>query len=385
VRAPTPEAAEATRHTQVEEARSPRRRRVIASLVVLVLVLGSAVLISRAVGGGGQGNEGTIDNASSTSLATVTRRSLSSQTNVNGTLTYAGSHGVVNQATGTLTALPAVGDVIEAGDVLYRVDGDPVVLLQGNAPAYRILVPGLRGPDVRQLNADLVDMGYATRAALDPTSDRFGSQTSRALRKLQAQLGVETTGILLLGQAVFLPTAVRVTEVSATPGTLAEQGASILSATSTRPQVSIDLDAAQQGLVKVGDNVTITLPDGTTTSGVVSRVGSVATTPSDSSDSQDTSPTISVEVTLTHPAQAGHLDQAPVLVAITTDTVKHALVVPVNALLALAGGGYAVEVSSGGSRHLVPVELGLFDDAQGLVQVSGSGLEEGQRVVVPAS
>jgi hypothetical protein len=173
--------------------------------------------------------------------------------------------------------------------------------------------------------------------------------------------------------------------VSATPGTLAEQGASILSATSTRPQVSIDLDAAQQGLVKVGDKVTITLPDGTTTSGVVSRVGSVATTPSDSSDSQDTSPTISVEVTLTHPAQAGHLDQAPVLVAITTDTVKHALVVPVNALLALAGGGYAVEVSSGGSRHLVPVELGLFDDAQGLVQVSGSGLEEGQRVVVPAS
>src|SRR4029450_9200566 len=337
----------------------------------LVLVLGSAVLISRAVGGGGQGNEGTIDNASSTSLATVTRRSLSSQTNVNGTLTYAGSHGVVNQATGTLPALPAVGGVMEAADVIYRVDGDPVVLLQGNAPAYRILVPGLRGPDVRQLNADLVDMGYATRAALDPTSDRFGSQTSRALRKLQAQLGVETTGILLLGQAVFLPTAVRVTEVSATPGTLAEQGASILSATSTRPQVSIDLDAAQQGLVKVGDKVTITLPDGTTTSGVVSRVGSVATTPSDSSDSHATSPTISVEVTLTHPAQAGHLDQAPVLVAITTDTVKHALVVPVNALLALAGGGYAVEVSSGGSRPPGPVAPGLFGEAKGLVPGGG--------------
>jgi hypothetical protein len=74
-----------------------------------------------------------------------------------------------------------------------------------------------------------------------------------------------------------------------------------------------------------------------------------------------------------------------VLVAITTDTVKHALVVPIGALLALAGGGYAVEVSSGGSRHLVSVRLGVFDDAEGLVQVTGSGLREGQRVVVPGS
>jgi peptidoglycan hydrolase-like protein with peptidoglycan-binding domain len=302
---------------------------------------------------------------------------------VNGTLTYAGSHSVVNQATGTLTALPAVGDVIEPGEVLYRVDGDPVVLLQGNVPAYRTLVPGLSGPDVRQLNADLVDLGYATRGALDPASAVFGSGTSRALRRLQARLGLDATGVLLLGQAVFLPSGVRVTEVSATSGTPAEQGASVLSATSTARQVSIDLDAAQQGLVEVGDRVTVTLPDGATTPGRVSKVGTVATTPSD--ESQDSSPTIPVRVTLTHPGSIGQLDQAPVLVSITTDSVQDALVVPVNALLALAGGGYAVEVSSGGSRHLVPVELGLFDDAEGLVQVTGSGLREGQHVVVPAS
>jgi multidrug efflux pump subunit AcrA (membrane-fusion protein) len=115
---------------------------------------------------------------------------------------------------------------------------------------------------------------------------------------------------------------------------------------------------------------------------VVSKVGTVATTPS---ENEDASPTIPVRVTLTHPGSIGQLDQAPVLVSITTDSVEHALVVPVSALLALAGGGYAVEVSSGGSRHLVPVELGLFDDAEGLVQVTGSGLREGQRVVVPAS
>ena len=380
MRAATREAREATRHATAEEARSPRRRRVIASLVVLALV-GTGLAVWSFGRAGRQANEG-IDNGTSTSLATVTRGSLSSRTSVNGTLTYAGSHSVVNQATGTLTALPAVGDVIEPGEVLYRVNGDPVVLLQGNVPAYRVLVQGLSGPDVKQLNADLVDLGYATGAALDPASDRFGSQTSRALRKLQARLGLETTGVLLLGQAVFLPSGVRVTEVSATSGTPAEQGVSVLSATSTTRQVSIELDAAKQGLVEVEDRVTITLPDGATTPGEVSRVGTVATTPS---ETEDTSPTIPVRVTLTHPGSIGQLDQAPVLVSITTDSVENALSVPVTAIVGKSGGGYAVEVSSGGSHHLVPVGLGLFDDVEGMVQVTGSGLHEGDQVVVPSS
>ena len=72
-------------------------------------------------------------------------------------------------------------------------------------------------------------------------------------------------------------------------------------------------------------------------------------------------------------------------VSITTASVKDAIVVPVNALLALASGGYAVEaVASGGTHHLVGVQLGLFDDADGLVQISGAGLSPGQRVVVPS-
>jgi multidrug efflux pump subunit AcrA (membrane-fusion protein) len=381
VRAATREVSEATRHPEREEARSRRRRRVIAGLVALALAVGTALAVWPFGRGRGQGNEG-IDNGSPTSLATVTRGSLSSRTSVNGTLTYAGSHSVVNQAAGTLTTLPAVGDVIEPGEVLYRVDGDPVVLLAGNVPAYRTLFQGLSGPDVRQLNADLVDLGYATRSALDPASDRFGSETSRALRRLQARLGLEPTGVLLLGQAVFLPSGIRVTEVSATSGSPAEQGGSVLSATSTARQVSIDLDAAQQGLVEVGGRVTITLPDGATTPGEVSRVGTVATTPS---ETEDASPTIPVRVTLTHPGSIGQLDEAPVLVSITTDSVEDALVVPVTAIVGKSGGGYAVEVSSGGSRHLVPVELGLFDDVEGMVQVTGSGLHEGDQVVVPSS
>jgi multidrug efflux pump subunit AcrA (membrane-fusion protein) len=65
--------------------------------------------------------------------------------------------------------------------------------------------------------------------------------------------------------------------------------------------------------------------------------------------------------------------------------VPNALAVPVTALLAQSTGGYRVEViDPGGTHHLVPVSLGLFDDADGLVQVTGSQLTAGQQVVVPA-
>ena len=93
-----------------------------------------------------------------------------------------------------------------------------------------------------------------------------------------------------------------------------------------------------------------------------------------------------MDVTPSDPAATGTWDQAPVRVGITTATVPSALAVPVTALLAQSGGGYAVEVvNAGGINHLVPVSLGLFDDADGLVQVSGSGLAVGQQVVVPTT
>jgi hypothetical protein len=117
----------------------------------------------------------------------------------------------------------------------------------------------------------------------------------------------------------------------------------------------------------------------------VSYVGTVATTPS-SDNGQNQTPTVEVDVAPLRPAETGRLDKAPVDVSITTATVRNVLAVPVNALLALASGGYAVEqVEADGTRRLLRVELGLFDDADGLVEVSGPSLAAGQRVVVPAS
>jgi hypothetical protein len=241
---------------------------------------------------------------------------------------------------------------------------------------------------VQELNADLVALGDST-TQLSPTSDRFGSATTAALEKLQAALGVTQTGTLTLGQAAFLPGPARVTAVAATLGSLARPGQPVLAATSTTRQVTIALDTALQSEVKVGDRVTITLPDNTTTPGVIASVGSVATTPSSSGGSGDagsTTPTVIVEATPSHPAATGAWDQAPVLVSITTISVSNALVVPEDALMALSGGGYAVEVADhGGAHHLVDVNLGIFDPADSLVQVSGSGLAAGQEVVVPGS
>jgi Putative peptidoglycan binding domain len=366
----------------------PRRkiaRRAVLVVVAAAIVAAAALAATGAFKRGGAASAGVIGNGSATGLATVTRQNLSAQTDVNATLGYAGSYNVINQAQGTFTALPSVGQVIRPGQVLYQVNGSPVVLLRGSTPAYRTLSEGayasdVTGADVAELNADLVALGYATTAEIPAGSDEFTWQTTQAVERLQAHLGVEQTGSLALGQAVFLPTAVRVMAVSASAGAAAQPGQPALTGTSTTREVTIPLDASQQSQVKVGDKVTITLPDNQTTPGLVSSVGKVATA------SQGGSPsTITVYVTPKDPAVTGSLDQAPVEVSITTASVQDALVVPVTALLALAGGGYAVEVAGpGGAHHLVSVSLGLFDDADGLVQVTGPGLSTGQQTVVPA-
>jgi hypothetical protein len=354
-----------------------RRLAVVAALIVVVAVV--VVAFADPFGSGGAG--GGEVNDGGTSLQAITRGALSSQTETSGTLGFAGSYSVINGASGTLTWLPSVGQIIPEGGVLYRVDGAPVILLSGKVPFYRALSDGMSGADVEQLNRDLVGLGYATSAELSPTSDDFSGATVDALESLQDHLGVTETGTLALGQAVFLPVQrLRITNVAGTLGGGAGQGAPLLTGSSARRVVSIELDAAEQTDVAVGDRVTITLPDNANTPGVVTSIGTVA-----SASQNGGSPTVPVSVRPLDPSATGSIDQAPVDVAITTGSVNNALVVPVDALLALSGGGYAVEeVSPAGRHQLVGVSLGLFDDASGMVQVGGPGLAVGQRVVVPS-
>ena len=354
-----------------------------------------------------------------TGTATVTRQSLTSQTQENATLGDAGTWSVAVPASsssstasssssssapgsGTFTWLPQIGQVIHQGQQIYAVSGSPVVLLYGPVPAYRDLSEGMMGGDVTELNRDLLHLGYAPRAALGPRSgwDYYSAETAYAVELLQTKLGLTVTGALPLGQAAFLPGPALVTGLGTSTSLSgpAASGTVVLTATSVTPIVAVELDPSLQSEVKNGDKVSITLPDGSITPGVVSQVGRVATTPNSSSSSNSGSAsqsgnssnssaggsgaTITVLVSLTHPKTAGKLNQAPVTVTITTGSVSNALTVPVDALLAQPGGGYAVEVTGPGQHHLVKVIPGMFDDAAGKVQVSGS-LTPGQHVVVP--
>jgi peptidoglycan hydrolase-like protein with peptidoglycan-binding domain len=362
---------------------SPRRALVVGGTAAALLAVAVVVVVagSSAGGDGGAGSGGQ-----GTSFATVREGPLSSQVNAAGTLAYAaradGSpYPVVNQASGTYTRLPAPGHVTRCGQVLYRVTDDPVVLLCGRTPAYRSLSEGMEGPDVRQLNRNLVRLGYATRAELDPASDYFGYQTERALEELQEHVGLYETGVLALGQAVFLPGPLRISKTTATLGGLAAPGSPLAEATSTRRRVKVELAAAQQSAVEVGDRAQVTLPDNSVAAGVVTRIGTVANA-AGGSGSDSTGATLPVYITLKAGARAGRLEGAPVQAQITTAGVRRALIVPVDALVSLAGGRYAVETAAG---SMVPVALGLFDDANGLVQVESAKLRAGQRVVVPGA
>jgi hypothetical protein len=284
----------------------------------------------------------------------------------------------------TFTALPPVGQIVARGQSLYEIGGQPVLLLYGSTPPTRAFVAGMSpGPDVAELNANLDALGYGGLAG-----DELTAGTAAAIRALQSARGAAVTGELLVGSVVFESGPVRVTSVTPTIGAAVMPGP-VLAITSTARQVKLALDASEQSSVKVGDTVTITLPDNQTTPGRITYVSSVATSPSSDGKGgggeEESAPTVEVHATPTDPTATGHLDQAPVNVEITTESVPHALAVPVAALLALAGGGYAVEVADGRVHRLVAVTVGLFDDAEGLVQVSGQGLQAGQRVVVPAT
>jgi multidrug efflux pump subunit AcrA (membrane-fusion protein) len=298
---------------------------------------------------------------------------------VNATLGYAGSYPVTGRGGGTLTWLPSAGQVISQGQTLYRVDnGSPVVLLYGSVPDWRSLDAGVTGADVTQLNHDLVALGDAGSAQVSALGwDYFSAQTAAGVVKLQSALGISSpSGSLPLGQVVFEPESLRVSRVTGSLGGPAS--GPVLAATSDRHAVTIPLNAAMQSQVTAGDTVTVTLPDGSSTPGTVSSVGTVAS-------GSGSNATIPVTVTLTDPGAAGTLDQAPVTVNLTTASARNALVVPVGALLAQAPGGYDVEVAGpGNTRRYVPVTTGIFDDAYGLVQVTGA-LTPGQRVVVPAT
>jgi peptidoglycan hydrolase-like protein with peptidoglycan-binding domain len=395
-----------------------RRRRAVVGALGAAAVAASAVAGGVQIDGGDPARPG--DAGTRGGSATAERRTLVDRESVDGTYGYGGSREVVNRlasssngnpsrsgngsgsgdgngsggggsTSNTLTAVARTGSIVGRGGVLYRVDDRPVVLMYGALPAYRTLQTGIRnGPDVLQLEQNLAALGYGSGLTVDR---HFSAATATAIERWQRATGLRATGKVEVGRIVFMPGLRRIGSHSADIGATLADGTAVMKTTSTKQLVKVELDVTKQSLVRAGDAVTVTLPSGDDVKGRIRTVGRVAHTPDSSSGSGgsgggggggdgSTDPVIDMTVTLRSARGLRRLDQAPVSVNIARESRRSVLSVPVTALLARAGGGYAVEViGAGGRREPRPVETGLF--AGGYVEIAGGSVRESERVAVP--
>jgi peptidoglycan hydrolase-like protein with peptidoglycan-binding domain len=353
----------------------PRRRGrtrwfVAAAVLVVVLGTGSAVLLTRV------SSATPVQEAAPPPVETaeVAKTDLSEEEEADGTLGYGEESTVGGRKPGTITSLPAAGATVTRCKPVYGVDAKPVPLFYGTLPFYRDLAEGAAdGPDVKQLEENLKACGYGGFGTPDK---KFTSATAAALKKWQKALGLDQTGAFGQGDVVLAAGEFRVSSLAAKLGSPAQ--GEVLKTTGTVRSVQVKLDAAKQDLAQQGAKASVTI-NGKTSKGTITDVGKAAVEGKDGAGQDDGKPKITVTVQLDDPAVAGSLDSAPATVRFTKDVHQGVLAVPVGALLALAEGGYAVEVDENGQRRLIAVETGLFSG--GKVEVTGAGLTAGMRVV----
>lgn len=310
--------------------------------------------------------------------ATVVRADLRSTVLTGGTLGYGPAGPVVNQLAGTYTQVPPSGTRIALGDALYRVDNQPVTLMIGTIPAWRTFAPGMAdGPDVSELQSGLISLGYA-HALLSAPTGRYDWSTAVAVERWQAAEHEPVTGVIDLGDIVFLPAPVRVGAATVAPGQGAAPGQVPYQVTTTERTVSVALNPNLPP-TRIGERVSIVLPSGASTPGRIALTGVGApAAPGGGGAGAASAPQITVVPA--RPGVTGTGTDIAVQVALTTSYVRHALAVPVSALLALAGGGYGVEVvEPSGAHRLVGVQTGMFAGAR-VQLIGGPGI--GTRVVV---
>jgi len=353
-------------------ARMPRVRRRGGRAVLAAAVLAGVAVVAWLVFAPGDGHDTKAANdAVPLGAAAVERRDLIAREDVDGTLGFSDTTTVAAPAAGTITRLRDEGDTVTRGRSLMSIDAKATAwVLYGTIPMYRDLGPGVSdGRDVRQLERNLTALGY------DPgtVDDDWTSATTDAVVDFQDDRDLTEDGTITPSEVVISDGPARVGKHSAELGDSARDGAPVTGLTSTTPVVTAKLDAGLAADVHRGNAVRVTMPDGSEVGGKVTRVGTVA-----AAGQNGASPTVELRVAL-NGRRHGRLDGAPVSVSLETGRTKDALAVPVTALVATAPGRYAVELA--GSRRLVAVTLGAFADDW--VQVTGSGLAPGTRVVVP--
>ncbi|WP_053207505.1 peptidoglycan-binding protein [Jiangella muralis] len=364
-----------------------RRRRTVLWVAVTVVVAGAttaAVAVTRE-----DDAEATAE-TETPSTTPVTVRDLVERSRADGSLDYSSGRQLKAGRTGVLTWLPAEGDVIGRGGAVARIDDVPVPLLFGELPFYRELRIGVDdGPDVLQLEQNLEALGVTPDEM--EIDDHFTRATARALKELQEDWGMEETGVLLPGDVAVASGEIRVGAQSpdeggaddadgpagAAVGDTVAADTPLLTTTSTQLQVEAEVSIGDADIAGVGTAAVVTLPDGSTVD------ASVVSTGTPEKDDEDKL-VVPIVLALGDAAVAAP-PGSPVSVELVAQTAADALAVPVTALVALAEGGFAVQVVTAGADgeqvELVPVEPGMYAD--GFVQVTGDGIGEGTEVVVP--
>ena len=351
-----------------------RVRRSVVIGTVAVAVVGGVGAVA-AFGFGGTTDPAPRASTLPPATAKATRTTLTATENVSGTLGYGEATTLSGRSKGTLTWLPAPGTVIGRGKPVYSVELLPVVALFGTIPPYRPLAPDVTGLDVKQLEDNLAALGYGGFTV----DEEYTTSTADAVRAWQADLGRVETGTVDPADIVVLPGDVRIAGTTAVPGDPAS--VPLLTYTGVTRVVTINLDVADQQLVTPGIAATITLPDGKTVDGTVASVGTVATAPpaKNGQTTSDQPATVEVVATVADQNTLGTLDEAPVDVTLVSEKRENVVAVPVGALVALAEGGYGVQVVRDGKTSYVTVKTGLFAD--GKVEVTG--IDPGTVVGVP--
>ncbi|MCS5522906.1 peptidoglycan-binding protein [Curtobacterium flaccumfaciens pv. oortii] len=376
--------------------RRARRRTIVSVCLVAAVAAGAGTWALATVpsGPGASASSGSRGGTASTgATATVTRGDLTDSKVFAGTLGYGAATGVPGAAAGTITWLPRAGDVIERDGALYAVDERDVRSMYGTVPLWRDLERGLQGSDVRQLNENLAALGYDVSV-----DDRFGPRTERAVRQWQRDRGHEVTAVLTADDVAFVDGAVRVASVDGRLGERIAGGAGaaagaggagagagagaadgtgaaadVLQVTSTRRVVAATVPQRDAERLAVGTDVEVRV-NGTGAAMPGSVVDVQPTTSEDGGTSVDVSVSFDPGKRTLPAAASAQVDAKGA-------TEHDVLSVPVAALVAGAGGRYAVDVvRRDGTTERVRVEPGF--SADGRIAVTGD-LAAGDRVVVP--
>ena len=361
---------------------SPRlsRRRILIGAGAALLLAGAGVGTAAAVGVLPGRSRKADDNPTTFTGATdeITRGDLQGETSATGTLRFSDSHALRSGFEGVVTWLPAAGTVIHAGDRLYEIGDDSAYLMRGSIPAWRAFEPDMsKGSDVQQLQSALQAMGYFS---LEPDGT-FGWWTTKAIKAWQKDVGLEQNGTLPLGRIVFATDDLRVGSIKSRVGDRAASDGELYDVTSTAQVVEVNIKLADQQLGVVGNKVTLHLPGAVDTTGTITSVGT-PTEKSGSGDSKEKERVIPVTIKPDDASVTESFQEVSVTVGLPSEKRENVLSVPVGALVALSPEQFGVEVvQADNTTQRVPVTTGMF--AAGRVEISGEGLAEGQRVVVP--